>query len=66
MNGAAVFLVFMVLAFIGLLIFAENKRGVIGGDPATWGPPIQRKNIGGDPATWGPPLRENFGCEECG
>lgn len=27
-----------------------------GGDPATWGPPVQPGPVGGDPRTWGPPL----------
>ena len=50
------------------IISGSNVEGmmhnqVIGGNPSTWGPPLdkehEKKAVGKDPATWGPPLKKH-------
>ena len=59
-------MIFLLLLIGSVCIVSGNtiegleERSLIGGNNATWGPPLkrehERKAVGKDPATWGPPL----------
>jgi hypothetical protein len=47
----------------GNTVEGMDHKNLIGGNPSTWGPPLEkeheRKAMGKDPATWGPPLKKH-------
>ena len=60
MDNLVLFLVVLVLAFVGLLVFAENNSKSSTSRRTTnmvfVRPEYRRRLIGGDPSTWGPPI----------